>query len=518
MRRDLLTQALTYYEGFLHDSAADPLLRAEAADAQNRAAMILNDLGDTNRAIEAARRAVALNEQLLKDHPDGPIHRYRLGGSLISLGNILRTTRRSDEAIAAYRRSAELSESIVKEQPDNLDAAANLGVAWASLSKTLGNTGKTAEAEAVLSRNRTYLEAFVARAPKLPRPRDLLANALHELGNNASDRGEFEPARDLYLQCLGVREGLVREHPDDGRFSSSWPGSRTSWDSSTSTTTARRTPCPTTKKDGPPASNSSPPSRPRPTCKSTSPGRSTTSALSTTPSANPPKRCRSSSVASSFEAASSRTRPITPRCAAALGGTLHNLAMSQEQLGRNDEAERLYREAMTHQRKALEVQPEIVLHRTFLTNHLIGLADLDRRTGKVDEAAKLAEEAAGLWSPQQADPLMRSALFLVACVESVGPGDSDEKKESRDRIGRAAVSIMNKAVDGGVRNLAFFQASPNSTRSVAATTSRRSWPGSNGCRRIANRKHAAARFDDRAKPNPVTRNAYHQCDQMYTMR
>ena len=53
LRRDLLTRALSYYENFLRESAADPELSAEAADAQNRAGMILAELGETSKAVAA---------------------------------------------------------------------------------------------------------------------------------------------------------------------------------------------------------------------------------------------------------------------------------------------------------------------------------------------------------------------------------------------------------------------------------------------------------------------------------
>jgi hypothetical protein len=140
----------------------------------------------------------------------------------------------------------------------------------------------------------------------------------------------------------------------------------------------------------------------------------------------------------------------------ALGGSLHNLAMSYEGLGREGDAERLYREAIGHQRIAREAQPGHMVYRVFLTNHLMSLGDLVRRGGKLDEAAKLAQEGAGLW-PRNPQQLLRAALLLAACSESSGSGDAPEAKERRDRFGQGAVEILTKAFDGGFRDANFYR-------------------------------------------------------------
>ena len=141
-----------------------------------------------------------------------------------------------------------------------------------------------------------------------------------------------------------------------------------------------------------------------------------------------------------------------------LGGSLHNLAMSYEQLGRVAEAERLFREAINHQRRARDAQPQHMMYRVFLTNHLMNLGNLLLRAGKPDETAQLAEEAAGLW-PSTPQRLLGPAVLLVMCVDAAGPGDSPEAKARRDRYGRMAVEILTRAYDGGFRNPAFYRTS-----------------------------------------------------------
>jgi tetratricopeptide (TPR) repeat protein len=215
LRRDLLTRALAYYESFLRESAADPELRAEAAGAQDRAAMILGELGETSKAVEAGQRAVNLNEHLIHDQPDQPAHQHRLASALVTLGNALRTTRRSDEALAAYSRSADTHEALLRTEPNNIACATGLAIALTNLAKTLGNTGRVQESEALLRRLRSQLEELIRHSSDSSKVRHLLADTLHSLGNLAADRNQFEEVRSLDQSSLDLREAIVREHPDD---------------------------------------------------------------------------------------------------------------------------------------------------------------------------------------------------------------------------------------------------------------------------------------------------------------
>ena len=215
LRRDLLTHALSYYEGFLRESASDPMLRAETALAQRRAATILLELGDTNRAIEAARRAVELFEPLARDRPDSVEDRHQLAHSLQALADALRATRQVDEALAAYRRAAGIREELLRAEPGNIDYALDLATTWSNLGELLGDLGRKEESAAILARDRTHLEDLVRRVPDDVGPRNLLAGVLHSLGNQAADRGRFDEARGLYTRALEIRQSVLREHPDN---------------------------------------------------------------------------------------------------------------------------------------------------------------------------------------------------------------------------------------------------------------------------------------------------------------
>lgn len=455
LRRDLLSLALGYYEGFLRESAADPQLRAESAAARHRVAMILGELGDSRQSLELARQAVALGEELVREHPDRADFQHLLAVSLNSLAGPLRSERRPQDAADAYRRGIAILEGLVKSDPQDVHAAEDLAMQTLNLATILGNLGRTEESVALLTRNRTRLEDLVGRTGGEVRVRNLLASVLHSLGDHAADRGRFDEARGLYRRALEIREAVVREHPDD-------------WEEQSQLARINN-------ELGLLHFHFHRPDEALPYYQK---GREIRERLL---AAEPASFELQEYLARSLEnlgnlynslGRPSEALPVLERCRdlrarfvaanpgnfemrSHLGGSLHNLAMSYERLDRFGDAERLYREALEHQRRALKAQPQHMTCRAFLTNHLMNLGDLLRRAGKLDEAAALADEAAGLW-PRHPRQLIRPALLLCSCAGS-SSGDSAEARARRDRLGRRAVEILTRAFDDGLRDPSFYR-------------------------------------------------------------
>lgn len=205
LRRDLLSLALGYYEGFLRKSAADPGLRAESAAAGQRVAMIPSELGDTRQSLEVARQAVALGEELVREHPDRIAYQHLLAASLNSLANPMRTERRLEDAADAYRRGIAVLEGLVKSNPQDIHAAEDLAMETSNLATVLGNLGRSEESVTLLTRNRARLEDLVGRTgTSRVRARSLLAGVLHSLGDHAADRGRFDEAAGLADEAAGL--------------------------------------------------------------------------------------------------------------------------------------------------------------------------------------------------------------------------------------------------------------------------------------------------------------------------
>ncbi len=357
-----------------------------------------------------------------------------------------------------YRRSAEIHEALLRAQPHDPDDAANLAVTWSNLAKTIGNVGRVQESDALLDRTRKHLEDLGQRLPGATRPRELLADVLHTIGDHAADRGEFAPARDLYQRSLALDEAIVREHPDDWgalvqlarinnelgllHFHFKYPNEALRYYEKSRDLRERLL-------AAEPASAELQEYLSRSLDNLGNLHNSLGKYSEALPVLERVCELRGRMVAAS---------PGNAEMQGSFGGALHNLAMSHEGLGHLADAERLYREAITHQERARAIQPGVVVHRVFLTNHLHNLGSVRLHQGHPDEAADLAKQAAGLWTTQ-AMPLVRSAQILAECVQSVGSDDSPDAKSRRERYGKSAVELLSRAVDGGFKNVEFFRSS-----------------------------------------------------------
>ncbi|MGQ0633630.1 MAG: protein kinase domain-containing protein [Planctomycetaceae bacterium] len=70
VRKQLLEDALTFYEGFVSQQGDDPALRFEVAKAWGRVAQIQSRVGQFNQAFGAYASAVRVTEELLNEQPD----------------------------------------------------------------------------------------------------------------------------------------------------------------------------------------------------------------------------------------------------------------------------------------------------------------------------------------------------------------------------------------------------------------------------------------------------------------
>ena len=72
MRRDLLQDALRFYQEFLRERGDSPAVRSEAARPTGASGTFRSCSGKRDEGEEAYRQAVALLEQLLAESPDDP--------------------------------------------------------------------------------------------------------------------------------------------------------------------------------------------------------------------------------------------------------------------------------------------------------------------------------------------------------------------------------------------------------------------------------------------------------------
>jgi serine/threonine-protein kinase len=266
LRKELLQSAVKFHQKFVEQYGDDPSLRADLGRAYLDLGKLIGNIDDATRAIALNRRAIALYEQLIVEHPDDSSSPVQLALALIQLGQRLddrAQTKESREAyeralqtleaarrqhgasrlltrqyvracnnlayllynkvgaqretLAAYRRGvAFLDQEKLAETPDLADVVAQAEL-YTQLGATLGYVGRGQEGLVWCEKSLALLQT---RLTPTNRPAELLASlslTYDNIGRIQSRQAQPEKALEAHRKAVAIDEELVRAHPSDSR-------------------------------------------------------------------------------------------------------------------------------------------------------------------------------------------------------------------------------------------------------------------------------------------------------------
>jgi tetratricopeptide (TPR) repeat protein len=217
VRRQLLEEALSFYEEFLRERGSNPVVRAEAARAYRWAGTIHHWLGQHAKAEENLGRAIDLFEELVKAVPDKDEYRFQLAACHFDRGLLSYTTGRYPEAEEDYRRSVALWEALIGELPERPRRRSELARTLNQLGLVLAETSRYAEAEQTYRRALELWEKLAVK-PGLPDDRCGRASALYKLGlvlkyTSYQDPRRMKQAEDATRRSVDLLRKLVKDQP-----------------------------------------------------------------------------------------------------------------------------------------------------------------------------------------------------------------------------------------------------------------------------------------------------------------
>ncbi len=219
VRRDLLRDALQFYQGFSEQESDDPELRFETGRAWRRLGKIHDELGDRNAADQSFRTALTIQTQLHSESADRVEFRQELAASLNNLGDLLlRTSPAADETRQSILRALDLQEKLVAEFPESASYGQELAESCDALGRQLYSNGQTKEAEDAFRRAVTVLEAVVATSPRDKIYELSLANRRRNLAVFLARQDRLKEAEPLFRNDLRFWEGREAESPSNPRF------------------------------------------------------------------------------------------------------------------------------------------------------------------------------------------------------------------------------------------------------------------------------------------------------------
>ena len=211
IRREILEDALGFYQQFLQERSGDPEVLQETLYAYSRVGEIQLKLGRHDHAEQALREMIALTLQAAD--PDQSHYRWQRATGYHNLGMVLFTTGRLQQAREAYGHSIELLGTLAKQHPGIASHRVGLAGSFNNLSNVLERLGDRPAAKDHVVKALEHYVRLVEQAPDNANYRDLASTAHCNLAGKLAARGEHAEAKLHYQQAMQMQQLLLASHP-----------------------------------------------------------------------------------------------------------------------------------------------------------------------------------------------------------------------------------------------------------------------------------------------------------------
>jgi len=214
VRRDLLQDALRFYQEFLRERGDGPAVRSEAARAYRRVGQVQVLLGQRDEGEAAYQQAVTLLEKLLDESPGDPSLLNELGETHNALGLVYHSLDRWPQAEAAFQRGVALLAQREPENPLPLKNRHTLAGIYSHLVVLYRQTGDLDKAEAAFVKCKALSEDLLAGDPRDVKALTLLAACHGNVGLVYGAKGSTREAEAAYQKAVELYQQLSRRDPE----------------------------------------------------------------------------------------------------------------------------------------------------------------------------------------------------------------------------------------------------------------------------------------------------------------
>jgi tetratricopeptide (TPR) repeat protein/tRNA A-37 threonylcarbamoyl transferase component Bud32 len=218
LRRDLLADALAFYQRFLRARGTDASVRAETARAQERVAAIQQMLGQPDQAEKAYRASLDLFRELPAPYAARPECRQDLATCYNNLGTLLVDAGRYAAARTAYRQARDLRQKLADERPGNPEYLQDLSDSYDNLGAVEQKAKHLKQARRDYSRALELQQRLADQFPGRPAYRHRLARRHNNLGQVLGAIGQRSAAAGHFTKARQILTGLLaRSHAPEYR-------------------------------------------------------------------------------------------------------------------------------------------------------------------------------------------------------------------------------------------------------------------------------------------------------------
>ena len=198
----------------LVDHGQLPADRFDLAKDTHNLASLRVQLGEPDEGRKLFLRAIAVEEELIRDHPETFRYQRMLLISHWGLAGALDELRESDQAITAFEAAIAIGKRLADEDPARMEVQRYLARSRSSLAVVFARMGRVAESDKLYRECVEAWQQLAERFPADPGIRFSAAIDLYNLGNSHKDAGRTREAAMAYEDAIAALEELGRTHPE----------------------------------------------------------------------------------------------------------------------------------------------------------------------------------------------------------------------------------------------------------------------------------------------------------------
>ncbi|HEV3120911.1 MAG TPA: serine/threonine-protein kinase, partial [Isosphaeraceae bacterium] len=220
VRRELLEDALRFYQEFAQQVDNDPEVRLESGRAARRLGKVFQMLGERKKAEQSFRQALAVDAKLSADYPSNTSYSDELGSCYATLALVLVELDRPKEAEEPLSQALKIQERLVADVPAEGNSRHNLAGTQQLHGRLLEQEGKLQDAEKAFRRGVDVLEKLVRDFPFEQDYQLSLANSHSNLGVFLARQGRILEAEPEFRRDLDLWSKLAEASPSVPRYRS----------------------------------------------------------------------------------------------------------------------------------------------------------------------------------------------------------------------------------------------------------------------------------------------------------
>ena len=214
IRRELLEDALEFYQGFLAQKSDDPDIRHETALTYQRVGRIHIELGNFPEARKALEQSLEHLEELASEYPSDTKHTLELASSLSALAFAHFAGSQGEESAALQRRQLEIRQKLVSDFPSVASYRGALALNHTDLANSLDIKTDRVEKEKHFRLAMSVWAKRKADFPQLPESLLSISQSRWWLAGYLLSTNQLDEAEKELRQVYAVRVQALTKTPN----------------------------------------------------------------------------------------------------------------------------------------------------------------------------------------------------------------------------------------------------------------------------------------------------------------